>query len=78
MPRLPQVTGKELVRALQKLGFVVSRQRGSHMQLRRIEEDGSITTFPVPVHAGKTIKTGTLRGILRKAKTDPAALIAVL
>jgi len=67
VPRLPQVTGAQLVRALQKAGFVISRQRGSHVQLRRRESDGSITTFPVPVHAGKTIKKGTLSGILRKA-----------
>jgi predicted RNA binding protein YcfA (HicA-like mRNA interferase family) len=67
MPKLPQVRGSELVRALQRIGFRITRQRGSHVQLRREEADGSATTFPVPVHAGKTIKTGTLSGILRKA-----------
>ena len=67
MPELPQVRGDELVRALLKAGFEIARQRGSHIQLRRYEPDGSVTTFPVPVHAGKTIKRGTLQGILRKA-----------
>lgn len=67
MPDAPQVRGDELVRALQWAGFVVARQGGSHIQLRRIESDGTVTTFPVPVHAGRTIKRGTLHGILRKA-----------
>ena len=78
MPRLPGVTGSELVRALEKAGFTVTRQRGSHVQLRRDEPDGSVTTFPVPVHAGKTIKKGTLRGILRKAGLAPQDLAALL
>ena len=74
MPRLPRVTGAELVRALEKAGFAVSRKRGSHVQLRRQEADGTATTFPVPVHAGKTVKKGTLQGILRKAGLDAKAL----
>ena len=66
MAKLLQITGSELIRALQKAGFHTARQKGSHVQLRREESDGSITTFPVPVHSGKTVKKGTLRGILRK------------
>jgi hypothetical protein len=45
--------------------------------IREIEVQ-AVTTFPVPVHAGKTIKTGTLRGVLRLAKIDLEALIEVL
>ena len=66
MPRLPKLTGEELVSALKKAGFEVARQRGSHVQLRKWTE-GEKVTFPVPVHVGKTIKPGTLRGILRIA-----------
>lgn len=54
------------MRALQKEGFEVTRQRGSHVQMTKYIE-GKKQTFPVPVHAGKIIKQGTLRGILRKA-----------
>ena len=78
MPRLPRVTGRELVRALCMAGFVVARQRGSHVQLRRWEPDGTVTTFPVPVHAGRIIKKGTLRGILRKVDLAPEDLAALL
>ena len=78
MPKLPQVRGAELVRALQKIGFFITRQRGSHVQLRREKIDGSCTTFPVPVHAGKTLKPGTLKGILRKADLDVEELLKIL
>lgn len=55
MPKLPQITGDELVRVLEQIGFVAVRQKGSHIQLRRVENDGTVTTFPVPVHAGKSV-----------------------
>jgi len=35
MPSLPRVSGREAIHALEKLGFVVRRQRGSHVILRR-------------------------------------------
>ena len=35
MPKLPRVSGAEVVRALERLGFAVARQRGSHIVLRR-------------------------------------------
>ena len=78
MPKLPQITGKELVAALQRAGFEIARQRGSHVQLRKTLPDGKKATFPVPVHAGQTIKTGTLHGILRLARLTDDELIALL
>ncbi|MFB6286807.1 MAG: type II toxin-antitoxin system HicA family toxin [Candidatus Bipolaricaulia bacterium] len=66
MAKLPQVTGNELVKALQKEGFEIVRQRGSHVQMRK-HVDGEKVTFPVPVHQGQDLKPGTLRGILRLA-----------
>jgi predicted RNA binding protein YcfA (HicA-like mRNA interferase family) len=46
--------------------------------MRRLELDGRINTFPVPVHSGKTVKQGTLHGILRKAGIDPERLSELL
>ena len=60
MPKLPRVSGAEVVRALQRLGFAVARQRGSHIVLRR----GS-TGCVVPNH--RELKTGTLAGVLKQA-----------
>ena len=60
MPKLPRVSGAEVVRALQRLGFVVARQRGSHIVMRR-EASGCV----VPDH--RELKTGTLAGVLKQA-----------
>jgi predicted RNA binding protein YcfA (HicA-like mRNA interferase family) len=61
MSRLPRLTGKELVRTLEALGFRVIRTRGSHLFLKHT--DGRATT--VPVHSGEIIGPGLLRSILR-------------
>ena len=66
MSKLPRITGKKLVHALEKEGFEISRQRGSHVQIRKWIA-GEKVTFPIPIHAGKILKPGTLKGILRKA-----------
>ena len=36
MTKLPVVSGKQVIKALRKIGFVVMRQRGSHVLLRRL------------------------------------------
>jgi predicted RNA binding protein YcfA (HicA-like mRNA interferase family) len=61
MTRLPRLRGKEVVRALGKIGFQVVRTRGSHVFLRH--EDGRATT--APVHSGEILGPGLLRSILR-------------
>ena len=60
MPKLPRVSGAEVVRALQRLGFAVARQRGSHIVMRR-GSSGCV----VPNH--QELKTGTLAGVLKQA-----------
>ncbi len=60
MPPVPSVPGERVVRALEKAGFAVVRITGSHFILRH--PDGRATT--VPVHAGRDVAKGTLRGIL--------------
>ena len=61
MSRLPQVSGPDVVRALQKVGFSVRRQHGSHIILRR---DAPFAQTVVPNH--QQIDRGTLRAILRQ------------
>ena len=72
MTRLPRLKGKELVRLLQRLGFVVVRTRGSHIFLRH--PDGRATT--VPVHSGEVIGPGLLRSILRDIDLSADDLVA--
>ncbi|MDR2711863.1 MAG: type II toxin-antitoxin system HicA family toxin [Clostridiales bacterium] len=56
------MTGKELVKMLQKNGWKIDRVQGSH----HIMAKGS-DTVSVPVHAGKDLPAGTLNDILKKA-----------
>ncbi len=71
MPRLPRVSGSEAVRALQRLGFEIARQRGSHIVMRR----GSAGCV-VPNH--REVKTGTLAGLLRQAGVSADEFISAL
>ncbi len=71
MPKLPRVSGAEVVRALERLGFTQVRQSGSHVMMRR-ESRGCI----VPMHS--EVKTGTLAGVLRQAEISGADFIAAL
>jgi len=75
MPALPRVTGREVVRALQRLGWVVVVQKGSHAQLKHPDRGGRVT---VPLHAGKTIGPGLLRSILAQGGLTVAEFIAAL
>jgi predicted RNA binding protein YcfA (HicA-like mRNA interferase family) len=61
MPKLPVLSGSDVVKALERLGFAQVRQRGSHVVMRR-----GIAGTVVPLH--KEVKTGTLAGILRQAQ----------
>ena len=60
MPKLPVLSGRDVVKALERLGFEQMRQRGSHVVMRR----GSVVCV-VPLH--NEVKTGTLAGIVRQA-----------
>ena len=63
MPKLPQVSGKETVKALHKIGFTVVHQRGGHVKLSRILSNQKQTVI-IPLQ--KVLKKGTLRnGILK-------------
>jgi predicted RNA binding protein YcfA (HicA-like mRNA interferase family) len=61
MSKLPSLTGKQVIDALQRSGFVVMRIKGSHHYMRHA--DGRATV--VPVHAGETVGPGLLSKILR-------------
>jgi predicted RNA binding protein YcfA (HicA-like mRNA interferase family) len=59
-----RITGKELIRVLEQVGFEVSRTRGSHFFMRHT--DGRATS--VPVHSGEIIGPGLLSKIMRDTK----------
>ncbi len=65
MPKLRRVSGQEAIRAMERLGFVQIRQRGSHVVLKKKTSEGEIGCV-IPLHPELAI--GTLRGILRQAR----------
>lgn len=72
--KLPRnIKGKQLIKALKKLGFCDCGHRGSHVRLEH--EDGRWTQ--VAVHP-KPIPQGTLRAILRQAEISAEELVEIL
>ena len=67
MPRLPVLKPREVVRALERLGFVEIRQRGAHRQFRHA--DGRGTT--VPFHPGRDIAPPLLQQIIKDIGVTP-------
>jgi predicted RNA binding protein YcfA (HicA-like mRNA interferase family) len=73
MSSLPRPTGKELVQALERLGFSVVRVRGSYHFVRHL--DGRSTVVPF---RSRTLGIGLLRKILTDCNIEPDQLKEVL
>ena len=63
MPKLPILAGKIIIKKLIKHGYIITRQKGSHVRLRH--NDFGFKPITVPLH--KTIKPGLLHQILKDA-----------
>lgn len=76
MPKLPAVSGKKVIKVLQKIGFIKVSQVGSHIKMQRQLED-RIQTVTVPNH--REIRKGTLRnGILKPINLTVEEFIRLL
>jgi predicted RNA binding protein YcfA (HicA-like mRNA interferase family) len=71
MPKLPIISGLKLIKTMKKLGFVIVRQKGSHVFLQR----GQDTTV-VPMH--DPLMKGTLSKILKQSHVTLEELLDVL
>jgi predicted RNA binding protein YcfA (HicA-like mRNA interferase family) len=69
VPKLPRVPAAEVIRALERLGFVQTRQRGSHVILNSTE-----IVCVVPLHK-KTLAVGTLKSILNQGDISVEELL---
>lgn len=74
-PKLPPISGKQVIAALEKDGWYLKRVRGSHHVLRHPDIPDAI---PVPVHGNREIKRGTLSSILRAARLSRDEFIRLL
>lgn len=66
MSRLPLLSGLELCKILNKLGFEEIRQKGSHKYLKHPDGRAAV----VPIHSKRDIGKGLLRKILREIEID--------
>ncbi|HRZ38142.1 MAG TPA: type II toxin-antitoxin system HicA family toxin [Candidatus Paceibacterota bacterium] len=73
MNKLPRVSGEQAAAALQRIGFRVRRQHGSHIILRR-EEPFAQTVVP----AHRELDRGTLRAILRQSNVSVEEFLRLL
>ncbi len=62
MPRLPVISGEEAVKAFERAGWHVDRQRGSHVVMLK---QGSMTSLSIPQH--RELAPGTLKALVRAA-----------
>jgi len=74
-PRLPVVSGKQLIRVLERFGYEVVRQKGSHVRLRHARDPQRVAVT-VPLH--DEIAFGTLKRILQDAKISVEQLVSSL
>jgi predicted RNA binding protein YcfA (HicA-like mRNA interferase family) len=78
MPKLPRVTAKDAIKALEKLGFVKVRQKGSHVIMKKQLNDNSTQIgCVIPLH-NKTLAVGTLKSILNQANVSVDEFTQVL
>jgi len=63
MTRLPAVTARQLVAVAQRIGFTFDCQKGSHAVYVCTTERGPLRIV-VPIHKGRTLKRGTLHGLI--------------
>ena len=64
MPKLPRMTGRQVIIVLKRLGFEIIRQHGSHVTLNNPYSNVVCT---VPVHANKILAPKTLKSIIKQA-----------
>ena len=75
MPKLPVLSGKEVIKILSKIGFVHIRTKGSHAILNKQTPKGKVT-IPVPLH--RELAKGTLKSIMNQAELALEDLLKLL
>jgi len=64
LPKIPPLNPHKLIKILEKTGFKIIRQKGSHVIMMNDRK----TRIVIPVHPGKNIKPGLIRAMIREAE----------
>ncbi len=73
MPSVPVLKPRQVVRAFEKLGWEIARQKGSHIILVK---SGHVATLSVPNHP--EVARGTLRSLINKAGLTVDEFLSVI
>ena len=74
MPRLPRVSGRRLIRALERAGFYRERMQGDHVFMYNPTTDQTATGVDTP----DTLSPGTIKSVLRQAGLSVEELVVLL
>mgnify|MGYP001822471343 CR=1 FL=1 len=74
MTKLPRVTAMQIIKVVEKRGFKLSRQSGSH----KIYKDNRAKRVTVPFHSGKILHPKVLKSILTDAEISTEELKQLL
>jgi len=75
LSKLPVISGRQVVRVLTRIGFVIVGRKGSHVRLKRRRGEEVLIVI-VPMH--RELAKGTLRSILKQANLTVEDLIRLL
>lgn len=75
MPELPTLSGEQAIRCFEKLGYQITRQKGSHVRMQH-KFDKSKKSLTIPLH--KTLGKGLLRKLIRDADISIEGLLKLL
>jgi predicted RNA binding protein YcfA (HicA-like mRNA interferase family) len=75
MAKLPVISGFEAMKAFRRAGFIIVRQRGSHVRLKKVTGD-KVINLTVPMH--KTLKKGTLHHLVKDSGMTMEEFIQIL
>lgn len=78
MPRLPRVSGKDTIRTLQRAGFRIFDQTGSHVYLHKFDGIKFGPRITIPVHRNRILAPKTLKNILKVANISIEDFIGLL
>jgi len=74
MSNFPSVKAREFIKVIEKLGFYLDRQKGSHV----VYKDSYGQRVIVPLHSGKDLKQGTLMGMIQDIGIDKETFFELL
>ncbi|MBE3089241.1 MAG: type II toxin-antitoxin system HicA family toxin [Actinobacteria bacterium] len=73
--KLPIISGKETIKAFEKIGYKVVRQKGSHIRLR---DDNNQYHKPITIPNHKVLKSGLLRKLIKDANISVEVFLSII